>query len=227
MKPRNLHYCLSIFFLSLASFAQAQFVSNSFERASSLGKARGEVTPAFTHYFVTFDGGSGELSNNIGIKAGYGISESFDLKLRYEHFFFPKDFSSGFSMNYFSLVPKFSVNSSLFAFQLPLSLYHVKNSYGPVTESQNLYSISPQLLKTFGSSNTTDFTATVKGDYMFTTGDNSDSDFLLGLNLGAGLSSDLRKWAIRPEAGILFKPGENGIIWNVGLGLQFLLSSQK
>ena len=42
-------------------------------------------------------------------------------------------------------------------------------------------------------------------------------DFV-AVNVGASLSNDLKKWAIIPEYGILFVPGESGFFGQFSLG---------
>lgn len=37
-------------------------------------------------------------------------------------------------------------------------------------------------------------------------------------NMGAGLSKELTRWAIRPEIGFLISPGDEGIFVSYGLG---------
>jgi hypothetical protein len=67
----------------------------------------------------------------------------------------------------------------------------------------------------------------LKGDYIINSGEDVENDFLLGFNVGAGFSNNLNKWAIRPEAGYLFKPGEDIGFWNIGVGIQVILPTHK
>ncbi|HQU71054.1 MAG TPA: hypothetical protein PKV71_06630 [Calditrichia bacterium] len=48
---------------------------------------------------------------------------------------------------------------------------------------------------------------------------NPDLDVLVAFNLGLGISSDLNRWALRPEVGYLFNPGENGHYFHWSLGV--------
>lgn len=223
-------YCSTLFSLLLVtSTAQAQFVGNSFETGKSLGRKTVELAPSFSHYIISYQGESAVLSNNFGIRAGFGLSKQFDLKFRYERFFFPRDeFSSNPAMHFYSLVPKYSIADKGFSVMLPLSLYSISNNELPDEPGLTYYSISPQFLKTITARNhQTDVTFAVRCDYFIFKQEELDNDFLLGLNIGTGLSSDLRKWAIRPELGLQFKPGEAGIVWNLGIGLQVLLNRRN
>lgn len=45
-----------------------------------------------------------------------------------------------------------------------------------------------------------------------------DQDNLLAFNLGLGFGPDLDDWVLRPEAGVLINPGEDGVFWHMSLG---------
>ncbi|MBK8232864.1 MAG: hypothetical protein IPK72_20365 [Candidatus Eisenbacteria bacterium] len=45
-----------------------------------------------------------------------------------------------------------------------------------------------------------------------------DGSTMLARNLGAGLSNDLSRWAIRPEIGFLISPDDEGVYVSYGLG---------
>jgi hypothetical protein len=47
--------------------------------------------------------------------------------------------------------------------------------------------------------------------------DNEYEGGFISLNLGLAIGM-LGEWAIRPETGLMFKPGEKGSFWNYGLG---------
>ena len=49
--------------------------------------------------------------------------------------------------------------------------------------------------------------------------DSDTKDYLFVYNLGFGISSNLSKWVIRPEAGILSSPFEEGGLPHMSIGL--------
>ena len=108
-------------------------------------------------------------------------------------------------------------------------MYRFKTTTNDGIYKSSSYSIAPHLIRTYTSkSNTVDFSPSVNLEYIINSQDGeTDSHFLMGANIGAGFSSDLRKWAIRPEIGYLFEPAESGHIWNFGVGLQFTIPSGK
>ena len=46
-------------------------------------------------------------------------------------------------------------------------------------------------------------------------------DDLMAFNIGLGLSPDLERYAIRPEAGLLIDPGEGSYYWHFSVGFSF------
>ena len=229
MKKINLlsAICLpTILFYSCVTVAP---VHNNYENAAALGKNNIELSGNYSHYIGTGEGQSEDLNDNYGFKVGYGIASNFDLKLRYERLIpATQEPDEKLKVNYFSVIPKFSWNNK-HAFLMPVSMYGLKNSRtGGATITNKTYSIAPQFIETFRSQkNTSDLSLGIRSDILFNTDDESSTDVLLGLNIGAGFSSDLSKWAIRPEVGYLFKPGESGSIWSMGVAFQFIIPHSK
>lgn len=200
-------------------------VNNHFEKAGTLQKGNVELSGHFTSYSARVEGESEAANDNVGFRFGYGISDKFDLKLRYERLI-PAISSDEFKgANYLSVVPKFSLKKNKIAFLLPLSYYFYKiTDEEGVTAKEHVYSVAPHFLFTHtNKSNQIDLTGGVKGDFVF----NGGSDFLLGASVGAGFSKDLSKWAIRPEIGFQFFPGDEGSYMNYGLGFQWIIPSKK
>ncbi|MGZ5253087.1 MAG: hypothetical protein ACXWV4_01830 [Flavitalea sp.] len=199
-------------------------VNNHFEKAGTLQKGNVELAGHYTTYTARAEGESEPANDNIGFRFGYGVSDQFDLKFRYERLI-PSIKSDEFKgANYISVVPKFSLKKNQIAFLLPLSYYFYKETSDGVTNKEHVYSIAPQFLFTHtNKTNNIDLTGGVKGDFVF----NGGSDFLLGASIGAGFSKNLSKWAIRPEIGFQFFPGDVGSYMNYGLGFQYTISASK
>jgi hypothetical protein len=216
-------FSASAFITSCVSVAP---VNNHFEKAGTLQKGNVELAGHYTTYSASVDGESEPANDNVGFRFGYGISENFDLKLRYERLI-PAYISEEFNgANYISVVPKVSLKKNTIAFLLPLSYYFYKITDGNLktTTREQVYSIAPQFLFTHtGKANRFDLTGGIKGDFIF----NDGSDFLLGASVGAGFSKDLSRWAIRPEVGFQFFPGDEGNYINYGLGFQYIIAVKK
>jgi hypothetical protein len=231
MKQKNLLLATSLFaslpFFSCVTVAP---VNTSYEKAGTLGKGNVELSGNYTHYIVSGGGESEAINNNYGFKVGYGLSNKFDLKLRYEKLLpVDQEPDSKFKVNYVSVIPKVSLIDRKLSFLMPVSRYNFKDE-GPDGKKlkDHSYSIAPQIIRTFTSkTNQADFSFSLKGDYIINSGEDTENDFLLGFNVGAGFSNNLDKWAIRPEVGYLFKPGGDIGFWNMGVGLQFILPTSK
>jgi hypothetical protein len=219
--------------LAMLTYSCAVPVNTSFERAATLGKGNVEAMGSYSRYVGFADGESEPLHSNFGGRLGVGITKDVDLKIRYERYKYPgiKENGDPFypgeksetGMDYISFVPKFSLVSKKLAFMLPLSRY-----------TGGTYSIAPQFLATHTSAkNNVDLTFSTKGDFLVQKDYDLDgntkrsTDFYLGFSAGAGLSSNLDKWAIRPEVGYLIKPGDTGGALSFGISYQHIFSRKK
>lgn len=181
-----------------------------YESARMLPKGDLELKGSFTHARVSFDGESEKLDNGIGVGIGYGINDRFNLKFRYENF------SNEGSANFLSVGPKFAIVQDRIAAALPIGLYF--------DEGETEWVASPMLLFTLpNASNTFEATLGVRGDKIF----EQDADWLLGLNLGLGFSKDLNRWAVRPDFGIVFSPGNDGSYLTFGLAASYNIAPRS
>jgi hypothetical protein len=222
-----------LFFISALLFSCAFApVNNQYEKAGTLKKGNLELAGSFTGYTAIGGGGSFNTNNNYGFRVGYGISDKFDLKLRYERLmpggghnsadFLNKESSKG--VNYFSLVPKITLVPEKLSLLVPLSHYSFNDEFDRDKSKAGLNSIAPQLIYTFSNAkNTADFSFGLKADCFFGYGGGGGA--LLGTTVGAGFSSDLSKWAIRPEIGATFIGG--AAFLSYGIGMQLLIPKKK
>ena len=231
MKPSftlSLFLILSILLFSCA-FAP---VNNQYEKAGTLKKGNLELSGNVTGYSFTGGGEIAGSNNNIGFRAGYGITDRFDLKIRYERLmpgsgFDAEDFTDGDEIkgvNYFSIVPKFALVPGSLSLLVPLSHYSFKEKIDSQETISSFNSIAPQLIYTWtNEKNKVDLSFGLKADGLF--GSNGGGGVLLGTTIGAGFSSDLNKWAIRPEIGASFLGG--GAFLSYGIGFQFIIPKNK
>ena len=93
--------------LSLFSCITVAPVHGSYEKAGTLGKGNVELSGNYSRYVVGGDGESEALNNNVGVRAGYGLSDKVDLKVRYEKLMvIKKEDDADFKANYYSVIPK-------------------------------------------------------------------------------------------------------------------------
>ena len=220
--------CLFSFFFFSCAFAP---VNNQYEKAATLKQGNIELSGSFTGYSAGGVGGTVSTNNNFGFRAGYGISDKVDLKFRYERLV-PRDgfdsediFDEGniTGVNYFSIIPKFALIPEKLALLVPLSQYSFKEEVDGKENNGTMNSIAPQLIYTLtNTKNKSDFSFGIKADCLLN--NNGGGGVLLGTSIGAGFSSDLSKWAVRPEVGALFIGGAAYLSY--GVGLQFILSKK-
>lgn len=181
-----------------------------YESARMLPKGEVEIKGAFTHARVNFEGESEKLDNGLGVAVGYGVSEKFNVKLRYEHF------SNEGSANFACIGPKLAIVQDRIAAALPIGLYF--------DEGETEWVASPMFLFTLpNASNTFEATLGIRGDKIF----EEDTDWLVGFNLGLGISKDLSRWAIRPDIGIAFSPGNEDTYLTFGLAASYNIESRS
>ena len=219
-----------IFSGSLFSCAFAP-VNNQYEKAGTLKKGGVELSGNYSHYTFSGGGETAGANNNYGFRFGYGISDKFDLKLRYEHLaptgvFEFDDIDGGANIkgiNYFSLVPKFSLVRNKLSFLLPVSYYSYKETSDSGSDNIGLGSVAPQILYTAtNKTNRADVTFGLKADCLLGSGGGA---VLWGLTVGGGFSTDLDKWAIRPEIGASTIGG--GAFLSFGVGFQLMIPKNK
>ena len=212
-----------VYFFSCTTIAP---ITNQYEKAGTLKKGNVELAGNFTSYSVAGGGGSESVNNNFGLRAGYGVSDKVDIKFRYERLK-PSEAieENGNTVSYFSVIPKIALVPNKLSLLIPFSHYSTKAEKGSgYDEDYDFNSIAPQLIYTLtNKKNTADVSFGLKADYLFSDG---SGGVLFGATIGGGFSSDLNKWAIRPEVGIL-SIGGGASFFSYGIGAQFILPTKK
>lgn len=184
------------------------------QSAKLAGKGRVELTPHGSLILSSSDGETDHVQNNLGLQAAAGVASFLDFRLRYEYLHHPDSgdrYDSGFSAHVFGFGPKFSLVKDRLAVFLPVGF-----AFGENLEVADTWEFHPTALLTFPVSNGFEVNGSVKALIPF----RREQNTLYAANLGLGISPDLRRWAIRPEVGILFDTeGNGGYYLHVSLGL--------
>lgn len=193
-------------------------VNSSYESAKTLNKGQLELAGNYSSYSLRYEDENeqkemSKVNKNYGFRIGYGISPRFDLKFRYERLvpLLQSDKEQLNGANYFALTPRYAILMNHIAGALDVGVY----SYYLKEDNQSdvMFFFTPRLAFTYPSGKHFDLTLNAKVDIMPTA-----SLTFLGLNLGCGISSDLNKWALRPEIG--FINDFNGTTWfNAGAAI--------
>ncbi len=188
-------------------------INTGFESARMLNKGGLEILGHYSHYSIADAGETNAANNNFGLRLGYGLSDQFDLKVRYERLVPVEEGGGG--VNYVDLAPKVQIMKNWIAGTLPIGLYFA--------EGDTRYVISPRMLFTFPANNNFDATLAAKADIF----PQDESNVYLGFQLGVGISSNLQRWALRPELGLMIDPGESGQLWSWGIGLTTTIPTRR
>jgi hypothetical protein len=209
-RTQSISLILAVIALSLSSCAP---VFSELQSARTLGQGNIEATPSFSTVSFSHEGESEGVQNHIGLQLAYGITPGIDLRFRYEHIWF-KDSDADQTYNVIGLGPKFSLLENNIAFYVP-----VGRAVGEYTS--DTWQMHPTMLFTYPAlNNKLDITFASKYLIAFC----EDCENLVALNLGLAISEDVTRWAVRPEFGMLFNPGESGHFWHLSLGFTYGIS---
>lgn len=197
-----------------SSFSCAPF-SSDLQSARVVGKKGIEITPEYSSIQfaeekkqVEEKGSQESKGRLIGLQVAYGMSKKVDLRVRVEHFEF-RDFSA----YVFSVGPKFSLVKDRVALYLPVWFVEFKPAQ-----------IQPTLLLTFPVvKNKVEFNPSVK-NIISVGGYDPNSTFLVAFNAGLGISTDLSKWALRPEYSLVYNVKESCQYRSISIGLSLNMS---
>ncbi|HQK67618.1 MAG: hypothetical protein GT600_05735 [Bacteroidales bacterium] len=198
---------LCVLFLFLAAFLiQGCFapLNSVFENATLPSKHELQVkASASTYYGPDFDLGEEDskslihYNDNLGLALRFGFTDKFNLGLRYEHLFIRNEFElfddnepyRG-KLNYFELSSKINLKKDKMALDIPVGLYDYEGEF--------IFAIDPRYIVTFRKSQKLEINLFPKIHIFIGDG----IQFNPAIGAGLGLSSDLDKWAFRPEIGL-------------------------
>jgi len=192
------------------SFAGCAPVFSDLQSARLAGKGHSEVTPSVSSVSFSSEGESEHIQNHFGVQGGYGISEQADLRFRYERIEVDTGGGDPYGVNVLAFGPKIAIGQQRAAIYLPVGFAFG----GGIEEVSDTIAFHPTILFSIPANQNFEMNPSAK--LLVPT---NDSDLLVAFNLGAGISSDLTKWAFRPEVGFLFNPGEDGHFLHLSVGV--------
>lgn len=195
-------------------FVRCAPVAYELQSARMTGKNQVELTPSFTKVHVRERIVEGTkpvtfpvVTKAYGVQASYGLTENLDLRLRVLTFYSPQAtktiFSTGLKMN---------LMRDRLAVSFPLWFV----DYRPAQFQPTLL-VSFPLVK-----NKVEFNPSGKV-LLALAGSDPMAGFMMATSFGLAVSTDLYRWALRPEYSILYVPGK-GSTGSVSIGLTFKLT---
>ena len=180
------------------------------QSAKLLGKGNVEVTPSYSSVSVTSEGETEHVQNHLGVQAGFGLLEFMDLRVRYERITGDLDEEESFGVNVIGFGPKFRLAKNWLALYVPVGF-----AFGEDIEVGETWQVHPTLLATFPFGKSFELNPSAK---VMIPLKKNELDTLYAFNLGAAISTDVSKWAIRPEVGICTN-FEGGHFMHFSIGL--------
>lgn len=167
-------------------------VGSHFESASTINKNSIEVSGNYENYYLLEEGVTSR-NYNFGGTVGYGISDKFDVKVRYSRLNgYKEDFGDNPpTSNFVSITPKYMIVEDVLSVKLPVS------AYIPDGGEESVAAIAPAVLASLPVNDNFDITFGTQYQVPFEEG----YDSYLGLSLGLGLSTNKDVWSFRPEMG--------------------------
>ncbi len=185
-------------------------VFSDLQSARLVGRGRVELTPSASSLSFADDEGSDHVENHYGLQLATGIAPRVDLRARYER-------APG--VNVVGFGPKLALVKDTLAFALPVGF-----AFGEDIDSGETWEAHPTLLATWRAAKGAEFS--VSGKILLPlSGDERET--LYAVNLGLGLGRDVARWAIRPEVGFLWNPGESGHYTHLSLGFSYALGKGR
>lgn len=179
------------------------------QSARTVGQGNFELTPAYSDVSFGYDGEKESMQKQFGLHLAYGLSDKIDLRVRYESVL-------GEEINVLGIGPKFNLIENRVSVYLPIGSYIGEGM------TWDLVQFHPTLLLTQPIvDNNLEITAAPKLLIPVT----EPGELLTAINFNLAISSDLDKWAIRPEYGLLFKLGEEGHYSQFGVALSLTMGS--
>jgi hypothetical protein len=181
-------------------------VFSDFQSAKLVGRDHVEVTPSASTVSSSSDG---HVQDEFGLQFGTGVRDGMDLRAGYVH-------AAG--VNGVGFGPKIAVVKDRLALALPVGF-----AFGEGVAISETWTAHPTLLLTQPVTRRLEVNASAKALIPLT--DDLDAT-LVAFNVGLGIGN-LQKWAIRPEIGLLFDPGERGHFTQFGLGVTVFANKSK
>jgi hypothetical protein len=180
------------------------------------GRGNVEVTGSFSTIHFSSDSDGGEVQREYTGQLAVGGGDHTDWRFRYTRIGPPGDGGDG-GLNVFGVGPKFATASQRMAFALPIGF-----AVGQDISVGDTFQMHPTVFFTVPAGRS--FEVNLSGKALVSLSGGSTG---FAANLGFGISSDLDRWALRPEVGVLVYPEGDGHFRHLSLGLSYNLGSMS
>jgi len=154
-----------------------------------------------------------DVQRQLGFQLAIGTSDRHNVRFRYVHVdgapYDVLDQTIDVDAEVVSLGLKYGLLKDYVALYFPVGF-----AFGDEIDESKTWSFHPTVLIRLPLSRYLEINPSYKAMIPIS----RDDDVLYALNIGLGLSTNLEKWAIRPETGFLFNPGEDGHYGHFSMG---------
>lgn len=193
-------------FLAIGTTLSSCFapVNLNFESSRMMEKNDMEVQVSCSNYSVqnSFNSSNNGLvdqstyqQQNVAAKIGFGVTDKYNIKTKFEGIFTPANNNVFRTIFFFEIDNKIKLNKYA-AISLPIGLYSLPVNNKAETNSFTIFQFDPRIYLTYAPSDKFEFSVIPKCHIA------SLYTAIPGISIGAGFSSNLNEWAIRPERGI-------------------------
>lgn len=176
------------------------------QSARLVGVGHREMTVGYNTVSAGYAGDNAHVQNEVSAQAAFGVAANADIRARYDHITTPDG-----AFHALSAGPKFGLVRDAVSLYLPVGI-----GWGGEVESARTLVLNPTLLATGRFDQHAELTGSMKYYWWM---HNTNEPKLFAWNLGLGLSSDLDRWALRPEVGLLRDVKNSGHNAQFSLGL--------
>ena len=210
-KPLTLIMVLIVSFVFLPSCAP---VFSDLQSARLAGPGRIELTPSYSAVSASSEGETEHIQDHYGVQAAVGVASFLDFRVRYERIEVDVENGEPFGVNVLGFGPKFGLVKDWLALYLPVGF-----AFGEDIEVSETWQFHPTVLFSIPFNKYVELNTSAKALIPL----QQDKDTLLAFNVGFGLSSNLNRWAIRPEIGFLYNPNSesNGHYMHLSIGFTY------
>jgi len=199
-----------LFLLLAAGLTSCAPVFSDLQSARTVGKGKVELTPGATNTYAVDSENSSAIQQHFGAQLAYGLTRRLDVRLRYENistnFEIPSVDVLGFGLKY-AVVP------DILAVYVPVGGVINKNF------EERQFQTQPTLLFTLPIvANKIELNMAGKSIFYF-----DYEGVNMAWNMGFGLSTNLKKWVLRPEYGRLYEiDGQGAPLSQLSLGFSWV-----
>jgi hypothetical protein len=183
-------------------------VFSDLQSARLVGPGKVEVTPSVSRVEFSDDDDDPVHQSQGGVQVGIGLHDAVDLRVRYEYV---DTNVTDSGVHVFGVGPKLRLVADRLALYVPVGK-------GFAEGESTHWNLHPTLLFTLPIEPGFDVNAAGKVLFQLTS---EDEPTFVAFNLGLGVGPAHRRWALRPEVGILLNPGDSGQVYHFSLGLSF------